>query len=168
MRKYIKCLTLYAITATLAISYGAVLTVIRSPDILNRQLYHTKIFNRLFGENCCSGWALSHYILNMVAGYIFPDCQLFIIFLGISWEIIECLISRFTTGLHKRFFIPEEPGVRVDYPNWMTGTFKDVIINIAGLYTGVLLRKARDNWKKRKDEEKEEKKTELQVRITYF
>lgn len=144
MNKYIGLAISYAICFHAFILYGIYLVVTKNRDFLNVKLWDTKFFNIAFNENCCSGWVVSHFLFNFILGVLFPNCQLAIILVGILWEVVE-----WSGGwLGNKFFkdkvdklISKDSKCKGDYcTRWMTGSFKDIVFNIFGLYTGVLLR----------------------------
>lgn len=132
----------YAICFYILALYAVYLAVTGRKDYVDTKLFDTKIFKRMFSEDCCSGWPLSHFLFNFLLGVLFPQCQLFIILMGICWEGFEwgagALAARF---LPKKKDIINTSTCTGDYcDRWVSGNFKDIVFNIAGLYTGVLIR----------------------------
>ena len=121
------------VLVVIIIIYGSILHFTNSSDIFNKKLINFDIF----GQPCCSWWPISHFILYLILGFLFPDYQLEFILIGIVWELLECLM-----GFICRDFSSVKKGDDangVEYVYWMSGSFKDIIFNIIGLYTGVLL-----------------------------
>jgi hypothetical protein len=98
-----------------------------------------KVIDVPFLENCCSWWPISHFILFLVLGYFFPDCWVYLVIAGITWELLEMVMSHLTG--HQRQAV-KVSDARVEYSgNWWAGSFKDVFMDVAGLIVGILLRK---------------------------
>lgn len=105
-----------------------------SNDPFNRLVFQQKIFN----ESCCSWWPISHFILFFILGYLYPQCAVTILSMGIIWEGIEISASYFQRQQYQA--IKTETG-DVEYTgNWWAGGIKDILFNTAGFYTGVLVR----------------------------
>ena len=128
-----KCFYVFLALFVIIIIYGIILHVTNSFDILNKKLINFEVF----GQPCCSWWPISHFILYLILGFLFPDYQLEFILIGIGWELLECLMGRICRQFSS--VKKEEDAKGVEYVYWMSGSFKDIIFNIAGLYTGVLL-----------------------------
>ena len=106
--------------------------------IIQNDFMNVKLFDAPL-ENCCSMWPVSHFILFMILGFIFPSCAVPIISIGILWEIFEVLMSY--AGTIKRQATRVTPS-NVEYStNWWAGSFKDIIMNCLGFFVGWLMAK---------------------------
>jgi hypothetical protein len=85
------------------------------------------------GEHALCGWGISHFVMYLIIGYLFPDCWQEATILGIIWELIEYAIGF--------FFINEDTQPGVKYKIWWSGSVQDIVLNTAGLAVGVLLAK---------------------------
>lgn len=112
---------------------------------MEEAMYHDPlnfiVFEIPYLENCCSWWPISHFLLFLIIGLFYPTCDASAILSGIAWELFE-------VGAHSMMKI-ERQGVRpqradskkVEYSeNWVNGSAKDIVANIAGFYTGKLIR----------------------------
>lgn len=94
------------------------------------------VFEAPFLERCCSWWPISHFILFTVIGFLFPECDVMAILAGIGWELAEVGVY-YGIGQNRQ-------GVRkgntnkIEYGTWWAGSTKDIVMNIAGFYTGKL------------------------------
>lgn len=101
-----------------------------------------KVIDIPFFENCCSWWPISHFVLFLILGFLFPNCVLLIITLGIVWELIEVMMGKLVVG-DKWQRQPLRQGGNVEYTqDWWAGSAKDILFNIAGFGVGFLLAKA--------------------------
>ena len=76
----------------------------------------------------------------LIIGLIFPDCDLLAITTGILWEMIEVGMSY----INKRDFSQPVHNLNGTFEysdNWWAGSFKDIVFNIAGFYTGKMIHK---------------------------
>ena len=77
------------------------------------------------------GWTLIHLVQNSVLGYLFPNYVMFIIMLGISWEIFEIY-----DGVFKPSFLKGWGHCSSDRKIWWYGKLTDIIANILGVHMG--------------------------------
>jgi hypothetical protein len=54
--------------------------------------YLNNIYHTIPTKCLLTGWALSHVALYMILGYVLPDMFWETFFLGVLWEILECII----------------------------------------------------------------------------
>ncbi len=100
-----------------------------------------KVIDLPFLENCCSWWPISHFILNAILGFFFPQCAVLIIGLGIIWELVEVVMGSLVVGqTWQRQALRSTASVEYSQ-NWWAGSFKDIIMNITGFFFGYLLNK---------------------------
>jgi hypothetical protein len=102
-------------------------------DPLNYKLFNLNMF-----ENCCSGWPVSHFILFMILGFLYPNCWKIILLLGIIWELIEVSFYWFRSS--DRQWVRTNNNLEYS-KNWWAGSYKDIIFNCAGFGVGFLLAK---------------------------
>ncbi len=96
-------------------------------DALNRNVIDVP------GVGPCSWWPISHFILFMILGILFPHCDILIIGAGILWELFEASMSIIERRTHQTVNLSD--GVQYNY-SWWAGSFKDILMNIAGFYVG--------------------------------
>ncbi len=103
-------------------------------DILNK-----KIVDIDWLDNCCSWWPISHFVLFFFLGVFFPDCDVPVLLAGILWEGVETVLS-WTTDNKNYQAMRTSSKIEVQYSKtWWAGSFKDIIFNFAGFYTGKIL-----------------------------
>ena len=71
-----------------------------------------------------SGYRLGHFILYMIAGYLFPEKWVLFLCIGIVWEILEAIFNKIEGG--------KWWGNATDHAS-------DVFVNMAGFFTGAYL-----------------------------
>jgi len=129
-----KCLPFYYITFSLIIVYFGLLFFLTQSDIKKiPEIDALNVSLLKIGNHHCSGWTLSHFILYFILGYNFPECDVFIISMGVAWELVECIAGEFTnteSGGQYRY------NGTIHYRNWWSGNFMDIVYNIAGFYCG--------------------------------
>lgn len=97
-------------------------------DIMSMNKKNSKIFN---------GWALSHLLLYVYIGYHYPDNYLFVIIIGILWEIYEYNFS--TNDIFINNIYIGLCGIEDGY-HQMIHNIYDPFINLLGYYIGIQLR----------------------------
>jgi len=74
-----------------------------------------------------TGWRISHLLLHMILGIIYPDKLLLFFTLGVIWEVIEYLIGAYSSD------------------KWWGGSVwahaQDIIANTLGFLLGILISK---------------------------
>lgn len=118
---------------------------ISNVDIMNKNIGSIPYFGPI------SFWPISHFILFMVLGILFPDCDALIITAGIIWEIIECVYGAYIESPLSRSVFGKESQVKytshpknqsnIQYEKWWSGSVADIAFDIAGFYFGKLLSK---------------------------
>ena len=129
--KETKCLFIFISIAIAIIIYGCILHFTKSSDFLNKKIINIELFNK----PCCSWWPVSHFILYFILGFLYPDYQFEFIMIGIGWELIEHVSS----PISKLMRANNENLTDIEYTSWVSGSFNDIIFNIIGLYTGIIL-----------------------------
>jgi hypothetical protein len=119
----------------LELSYG---NLHAQKDFLNQ-----KVFEGPWLENCCSWWPISHFFLFAILGYLWPDCWLPFLVLGILWEFVESGMS-IAVGTERQPIVTDLG--KVEYSqNWWAGSSKDVVMDLFGLFAGKFLREFLDD-----------------------
>jgi len=117
--------------------YWVVLRLAYGDDVINNDFMNKMVFSLPGFENCCSWWPISHFILFFIIGLLFPYCGLVAMTGGIIWELIEVFLSTLQRAPRQGI---RTKGGNVQYSqNWWAGSFKDIIANFAGYYTGKLV-----------------------------
>lgn len=89
-----------------------------------------------FGEPCMSWWPVTHFLLYLVIGLVFPaDWMVWWFTGGMWWEALEAVYG----AIH----IPSERDNCTDcqYTVWLGASVMDIVMNGAGLTLGWFLRK---------------------------
>lgn len=108
----------------------------------NNDLMNEKIIDLPWLENCCSWWPISHFIFYAILGFLFPNCAVIILGLGILWEVLEVIFGKLVVGSQwKRQALREDDGSIEYSQNWWAGSFKDIIMNTGGFFVGYMLNK---------------------------
>ncbi len=120
------------IVILLIISYGKIIRSMGATDILEKKVY-----------DCtgCDGWAVTHFILYVLFGYLYADKHLFFLVLSIGWELIETYIGTHKIMINgKRFvLIGDQDGtgnITGDDNAWWYGRISDVAFNMLGYIIG--------------------------------
>ena len=96
------------------------------------------LFN--INNSIINGWLISHFIVFMVAGYMYPDHFYFIMLIGICWEFIEMCIGyiKYIPILKNIVYNNSLLGntLKAKDDNWWYGQYEDIIVNIFGLVIG--------------------------------
>lgn len=94
--------------------------------VKNHNVMHSKFVTILGHPFDC--WALSHFLFYILLGFLFPHYWKLVIFIGIAWEIFEYIGER----VEKLLF----PKAKL----YWCAKFSDIIVNITGFITGLLIR----------------------------
>jgi hypothetical protein len=110
------------------------LRAVPSKDPWNRILFKIPVVDWNF-----STWPLTHFLCFFVLGLLFPDEDLFVLGMGVLWEVFEstCFLCSGRTN-HEKVKSTGE----VEYVSWWNGSFQDIIYNTLGFYAGKLVAKA--------------------------
>lgn len=128
-----KCIAPIIIVIAVGLVNCLYFAIIYALKIVGKDPLNIKYFH-LVG-NCCSGWAIGHFVLYFIIGLLYPDCGILAIGFGALWELIEVIIGSFQEK-------NKNPNPNVQYANkWWAGNMIDIFINAAGFYTGALLHK---------------------------
>lgn len=125
----------FAMFAVIMFYYVMFLFRDRSP--VGRDMFNNIVFEDvpLFGN--LSWWPISHFVMYTVLGFLFPQCYVLILTVGVLWELYEKWFStvapRNTAGSQSR--------AKQEYSTWWDWNWKDVVMNVLGFGFGVLLRK---------------------------
>ena len=102
-------------------------------DILSKNYNFTNI---KMLDNYFDGWALSHLILYFILAYFFPTEWIFLIIIGVIWEIIEHILS------FKYFnYDCQLSGADEKYKTWWYAQYEDIIMNMIGIALALLILK---------------------------
>lgn len=128
---------IFGIMIVIIIIYWIILMALKNNNgaIIETDFMNHKVIDLPGLENCCSWWPISHFILFLILGILFPECDVLIITAGILWELFEMLMASITAS--GRQPVRACTGCQLEYSdNWWAGSFKDIIMNVAGFYTG--------------------------------
>lgn len=85
-------------------------------------------------EGCCSYWPISHFIMHLILGFLFPECWFLLLIIGIGWEGMEFIFGLFERSKGKDSSLQYSE-------KWWAPNIADLILNIAGLVVGLGLNK---------------------------
>lgn len=129
-RNYIKILTIFLSVMVVNILYGfVVINFLNSKDPLQTKL----------NINDLDGWSMTHFILFLFLGYFFPTYYIFILSIGVLWEVFEYFYGKYqsyipiNTDSFKNAFARNGP------PEWWYAKISDIFMNIAGFVIGAFL-----------------------------
>ena len=89
------------------------------------------------GKYGLDGWSVSHFLFNMLVGYLYPDSLLVSTTLGGLWELFETYVGIYQPEIIKGFgFCPTDLN---ENKVWWYGKFSDLLVNFAGFVTGVMI-----------------------------
>ena len=126
------------------ICFGAVIAIVlygtfRCKSVNYKDpLTSTLIKNGPFGESI-DGWSVTHFCLFGILAFFFPrwDHLLFLMTLGILWEILESIFKDHPFYLSRcKYNITTDSGT-----GWWYGKYSDILVNILGMTLGYVCRK---------------------------
>ena len=113
-------------------------------DFMNKNAF--KVGNTNF-----SWWPISHFIMYLCLGFLFPNCWPILFLIGIAWEGIEFIGGLLETKKAKKG--------NVQYSQkWWAPNVADLILNILGLAMGVAFAKSIQTYKEKKAKEEFKKR----------
>ena len=88
------------------------------------------------------GWVLSHYLFNLLIGFLYPYALRLTILLGSLWEVFEWYVGIYKPKILNGIGFCESPsGNKKNNKVWWYGKWQDIIANTLGFLTGKFLRK---------------------------
>jgi hypothetical protein len=125
-----KCKYVYVLctVAALIIFLNYALFKIHNQDYMNEIVFRDL---PILGD--LSWWPISHFVLYLILGYLFPQCWILILSIGVLWEGFEKFYGDYVDSQKA-----EDGG---EYSTWWAWNWKDVVMNIMGFLTGTALRK---------------------------
>jgi hypothetical protein len=111
-------------TAFLSINYG--FKNIQNKDPLNNT------FN--VGPISVSGWEITHILLYVILGFLYPQNWKELMAIGVGWELVETVLGH--------IFVNDVNGTikKKAYSLWWSGSVKDLFYNAFGLFIGMICR----------------------------
>lgn len=130
MEQYSTILGICFVCAFTIIVYGTIRC--KSPSFRDPL---TKSFFPAPWNNFFDGWGIAHFLFYGLLGYLFPSRWIFITLLGIVWELIEMTFKEHPFYLSKcaAYATTDKPG------GWWYGRWEDIIMNTAGMLTGIYM-----------------------------
>lgn len=127
--------TIFLFSVLLIVSYQNILNTTENStknDILSKKFVNLKFF----GDECCSGWSLSHLILYFIVTYKYPSQWLKIFIIGCLWELLEYFLGTFYTEKT----VVNENGDSLQYEEkWWTGNKSDILFNSIGILLALMV-----------------------------
>lgn len=126
---------IFAFVILCILLYGLILKMVfgldfSSKDFMNYNVIHVPYYGEM------SFWPITHFVLFMILGILFPCCDVIVIVAGIVWEIIEELFGKY---YEKNIAKIDTSNKDIQYPVWWGGRVSDIVCNILGFYTGKLI-----------------------------
>jgi hypothetical protein len=91
------------------------------------------------------GWSMTHFVLFLFLGYLFPGNFLFVLILGACWEFVEYLVGKnnkkIMNGIPCNLF-------KLKQDQWWYGKVSDLFINLLGYLVGEYIARNLINQKK--------------------
>ena len=138
-----KCSGAYLVLIGIAILIGIYWLVLMLlygySEMVNHDPLNVKVMDMPMFSRGISWWPITHYILFLILGILFPHCDVIIIGAGILWEVFEMALGAFLGGRMKQP-LRQTTSSSIEYRgNWWGGSIQDIVMNIAGFYTGKVL-----------------------------
>ena len=89
----------------------------------------------------CDLWAITHILLYIVLGYMYPDKLFILMLIGIVWEIIEVRIGKIKLQI-LGFDVPDDNAIiKNGQIHWFFGRVTDIAFNLSGAIIGAEIAK---------------------------
>lgn len=114
-------------------------------DPLNQKLFDVTFPEKLKQYNfAVSHWPFTHFVFFLVLAYCFPSQWYLILFIGVTWEVIESLLKTLTNKNNNASNTTKSKRVRInadtiEYTTYWDSSFKDIIFNTIGAICGLTL-----------------------------
>lgn len=130
----------FAVIITMIVLYFIALRLFfTESEVPHNDFMNRKIIDIPQLENCCSWWAVSHFVLFFFLGLVFPQCDVLVISAGILWELVEMGMAKIFNRKRQAIRLTNDS---IEYSqNWWAGSTKDIFVNILGFYCGKLMNK---------------------------
>jgi len=128
------CVIAYVVCLILMVTYGLILLLIFPMDQIATQ---DPMGVTVAGPLCW--WSISHFIFYFILGLLCWRHWMWILAIGILWELFEYGVG---VVLYSNSLVTQtkHPGKHY-YDRWMTGNPWDIVMNVLGYLSGVLLAK---------------------------
>jgi hypothetical protein len=94
------------------------------------------------------GWSMSHFVLFLIIGYMYPDEYLLAFVLGVMWELFEHYYGINRPGWLGGYGDCERLASDKETDgNWWYGKWTDILMNLFGLLAGVYMARTREGIK---------------------
>lgn len=138
MNAYFSICLIYIIAVLMILSYG--LVKCHFPEFVDPLTI--KLANTPY-DILRDGWAISHFVLFMIVGYMYPQIHymIFASFLGVLWEAIEY-------GVRDTSIFPSscvQNMITNNSTRWWYGRWQDIVMNSYGLLVGAFIRATSSN-----------------------
>ena len=88
------------------------------------------------------GWVLSHYLFNVMIGFLYPYALRLSVLLGSLWELFEWFVGTYKPEILRGIGYCDSPsGVKKNNKVWWYGKWQDIVANTLGFLTGKFIRK---------------------------
>lgn len=126
--RVVLCILLLAglVIALMPLTYKLHGVALERDDPMNKQLF----LDPFTGTNA-SWWPASHFLIFFLLGFLFPQCFIFAMTLGLLWEGLESIIEYLTTPKGPTAVIPG-----VEYQQWASSSLRDIGYNTWGFLAG--------------------------------
>tara|TARA_Y100000385_G_C12780341_1_gene503237 strand:- start:99 stop:509 length:411 start_codon:yes stop_codon:yes gene_type:complete len=90
--------------------------------------------------NIFDGWAISHFLLFTLVGYLHPDLFILALLFGILWELFESYSGKFKPELLNGWGNCHFGDKLTDNDGWWYGKVSDIFVNSFGYLLGQYLK----------------------------
>ncbi len=104
------------------------------PDVLEFKLLKNNHLSNL------DGWWISHFVLYLVMGYLYPYSLRLSFIIGCIWEFIEFLAGKYKPKILSSIGFCKSSKKGEKDKIWWYGKWEDVLINLLGLILGKTIR----------------------------
>lgn len=91
------------------------------------------------GVGDLDGWSVTHFVLFLVSGRMFPDKKLLLFVYGVLWEAIEHLLGRSRPSWLGGWAACEDNPNSEYIEGWWFGRLSDLAVNAAGLVASSII-----------------------------
>jgi len=86
------------------------------------------------------GWSLTHFLLFIIVGYMFPDKYVMALAIGCGWELFENYYGENRPGWLGGYGDCDKlASGKTEDGNWWYGKWTDIVMNTLGIIVGVYL-----------------------------
>ena len=131
---------LFIVSFIIVIYWLTLKNFVDGKNIAVKDAMNYKVIDFPILKGCCSWWPISHFLLYLILGILFPDCGVLLMTLGVGWELFENLMGRIISEGTPS--VEESMRNALEYKNgWWAGSVNDIIMNFFGFICGWFIAK---------------------------